>query len=118
MVTDINYYNMHGFENVSDETALTKALYRSEQLIDVMTDGKCSDFQALDETRLSGLKQAICLQAEFYLADGYVSGGGRKVTLGDFFYQEDDFGGCRIISPVALAVLKLGGLYDCGVCAV
>lgn len=118
MLVTTEYYNSGGFENGENAAELTKALYRAEQLIDAITDGKCTAYQELSERMLYDLKHAICSQAEFNLTCGYNRFDITKAEIGDFSYQQDSDGTYKYICPVTMAVLKLGGLYSSEVSAV
>lgn len=108
MLLSIDEYNALGFEGGEDEEACEKALARAERMIDLLTDGKCSD-EDIPEQRLGDLKQAIAAQAESYLLYGAQPAAG-KTTVGDFSYTADS-DNISAVSPLAMAILKLAGLY-------
>ena len=108
MLLTIDEYNALGFEGGEDEEACGKALARAERMIDLLTDGRCSDGDT-PEQRLSDLKQAIAAQAEMYLLHGPQPAAG-KTTVGDFSYTAES-DGISAVSPLAMTILKLAGLY-------
>lgn len=108
MLLTIDEYNALGFEGGEDAEACEKALARAERMVDLLTDGKCSE-EEIPEPILQNLKQAIAAQAELYLQNGAQPAAG-KTTIGDFSYtaESDDI---SAVSPLAMTVLKLAGLY-------
>ena len=108
MLLSIDEYNALGFEGGEDEEACEKALARAERMVDLLTDGKCSD-ENISGQRLGDLKQAIAAQAESYLLYGAQPAAG-KTTVGDFSYTADS-DNISAVSPLAMAILKLAGLY-------
>lgn len=108
MLLSIDEYNALGFEGGEDEEACEKALARAERMVDLLTDGKCSD-ENIPEQWLNDLKQAIAAQAESYLLYGGQPAAG-KTTVGDFSYTADS-DNISAVSPLAMAILKLAGLY-------
>ena len=55
----------------------------------------------------------LSFEAEEYLLNGGQPMSG-KTTVGDFSYSAEENGGTAV-SPLAMTVLKLGGLYCCAV---
>ena len=106
MLLSIDEYNALGFEGAEDEETCEKALARAERMVDLLTDGKCSD-ENMPEQAVKDLKQAIAAQAEMYLLYGAQPAPG-KTTVGDFSYTAE---GISAVSPLAMTVLKLAGLY-------
>ena len=108
MLLTIDEYNALGFEGGEDTEACEKALARAERMVELLTDGKCSD-ENIPRQALRDLKQAIAAQAEMYLLNGAQPAAG-KTTVGDFSYTvESD--GISAVSPLAMTILKLAGLY-------
>ena len=108
MLLTIDEYNALGFEGGEDTEACEKALARAERMVDLLTDGRCSD-ENLPEKAANDLKQAIAAQAEMYLQSGAQPVAG-KTVIGDFSYtaQSDNISS---VSPLAMTILKLAGLY-------
>lgn len=108
MLLTIDEYNALGFEGGEDIEACEKALARAERMVDLLTDGKCSD-ENMPEQTLNDLKQAIAAQTEMYLLYGAQPVAG-KTTVGDFSYaMESD--SISAVSPLTMTILKLAGLY-------
>ncbi|MCL2077388.1 MAG: hypothetical protein FWH08_03165 [Oscillospiraceae bacterium] len=117
MIADIDYYNSQGFDNpAGDDKLLEKALARAERLIDLITGGKCNEYDALSEQARDRLRYAVSAQAENYLINGFDNGGAidHKVKIGDFSYESRNNGIIQSVSPVAMASLKLSGLLYAG----
>ncbi len=110
MILTIEEYKNMGFEGGEDESACEKALTRAENLVALLCGGSLESF---DESAVPCLKQAIAAQAEEYLLNGGQPMSG-KTTVGDFSYSAEENGGTAV-SPLAMTVLKLGGLYCCAV---
>ena len=108
MLLTINEYNALGFEGGEDEETCEKALARAERMVDLLTDGKCSDGDIPEQT-LRDLKQAIAAQAEMYLLNGAQPSAG-KTVIGDFSYTAES-DSISAVSPLAMTILKLAGLY-------
>lgn len=108
MLLTIDEYNALGFEGGEDEESCEKALARAERMVDLLTDGKCSD-ESTPEQWLGDLKQAIAAQTEMYLRDGFQPTAG-KTTIGDFSYTAEK-DSISSVSPLAMTILKLAGLY-------
>ena len=108
MLLSIDEYNALGFEGGEDEEACEKALARAERMVDLLTDGKCSDGD-IPQQWLRDLKQAIAAQAELYLQNGAQPGHG-KTTIGDFSYTAES-DSISAVSPLTMTILKLAGLY-------
>lgn len=108
MLLSVEEYNALGFEGGEDTEACEKALERAERMVDLLTDGKCSDVN-IPEKAVNDLKQAIAAQTEMYLLDGAQQTSG-KTVIGDFSYtaQSDNI---SAVSPLAMTILKLAGLY-------
>lgn len=121
MLLTIEEYNGLGFdgcETEADIPAAEKAIGRAFRMIDLLTDGKASAAEKgeiTNEAAVGNLKQAIGAQAEFYLENGACPTPG-KTVLGDFSYTVENEG-INAISPVAMAILKLSGLFYRGVAA-
>lgn len=107
MLLSIDEYNALGFEGGEDTEACGRALARAERMVDLLTDGKCAG--DIPEQALGDLKQAIAAQAEMYLLHGAQPAAG-KTAVGDFSYtvESDDISS---VSPLAMTILKLAGLY-------
>jgi hypothetical protein len=125
MIVDINYYYNAGFENRGDvqstggshEDCLRKALARAERLIDLVTFGKCRDFDSLHEAAQERLKYAICAQAEWYLIYGYGNPDDNidiKVRIGEYSYESRNNGVIKELAQLAESTLKLSGLLYMG----
>ena len=108
MLLSIDEYNALGFEGGEDAEACEKALARAERMVDLLTDGKCGD-EDIPEQPLRDLKQAIAAQAEMYLLYGAQPAAG-KTTVGDFSYTAES-DSISSVSPLAMTILKLAGLY-------
>ena len=108
MLLTIDEYNALGFEGGEDVETCEKALARAERMVDLLTDGKCSD-ENIPEQQLGDLKQAIAAQTEMYLLYGAQPAAG-KTTVGDFSYTAES-DGISAVSPLAMTILKLAGLY-------
>ena len=108
MLLSIDEYNALGFEGGEDAEVCEKALARAERMIDLLTDGKCSD-EGLPEQSIKDLKQAIAAQTEMYLLYGAQPAAG-KTTVGDFSYTAEG-DSISAVSPLAMTILKLAGLY-------
>ena len=108
MLLTIDEYNALGFEGGEDAEACEKALARAERMIDLLTDGKCSDGE-ISGQYLRDLKQAIAAQTEMYLLNGAQPAPG-KTTVGDFSYTAEG-DSISAVSPLAMTILKLAGLY-------
>ena len=108
MLLTIDEYNALGFEGGEDAEVCEKALARAERMIDLLTDGKCNE-EDIPGVELADLKQAIAAQAEMYLLHGAQPAAG-KTAVGDFSYtvEEDSI---SAVSPLAMTILKLAGLY-------
>lgn len=121
MLLTIEEYNGLGFdgcESEADEERTERAIARAQRMIDLLTDGKAAAAEKgeiADEAAVGNLKQAVGAQAEFYLENGTCPIGG-KTALGDFSYTIESEG-INAISPVAMAILKLSGLFYRGVAA-
>ena len=121
MLLTIEEYNGLGFDGCvdeKDEERVEKAICRAQRMVDLLTDGKAAAAEKgeiTDEAAIGNLKQAIGAQAEFYLENGACPAAG-TTRLGDFSYTIENEG-INAISPVAMAVLKLSGLFYRGVAA-
>jgi hypothetical protein len=114
MIIDVDYYNSLGFSR-GDVQELERALARAESLIDIVTMGKCREYDGLPEAAQYSLKYAICAQAEYYIVHGYDDDGvDCKVKVGDFSYESRSGGVAGSLSSVASATLKLAGLFYAG----
>jgi hypothetical protein len=114
MLVDIEYYNSLGFAE-GDVGELEKVLLRAERLIDLVTFGKCREFENLPGTAQHSLKHAICAQAENYIIHGFDDKSiDAKVKIGDFSYESKSGGVISSLSSVAAATLKLAGLLYSG----
>ena len=108
MLLTIDEYNALGFEGGEDKETCEKALARAERMVDLLTDGRCRD-EDMPEQQLTDLKQAIAAQTEMYLLNGGQPVAG-KTAVGDFSYTvEND--SISAVSPLAMTILKLAGLY-------
>jgi hypothetical protein len=106
-------YEALGFLPGEDETELIRAITRAKLLLDGMTGGACSAPNSLPEEKQLYLKKAICAQAEFLLENGLSQDGFyESVKIGDFSYSRSKQKDRLLISPFAVALLKLNGLYD------
>ena len=108
MLLTIDEYNALGFEGGEDIEACEKALTRAERMVDLLTDGKCSD-ENIPEQALRDLKQAIAAQAEMYLQNGAQPASG-KTAIGDFSYTAEN-DNISVVSTLTMTILKLAGLY-------
>ena len=114
MIRDIDYYNSRDFENPSgDESELHKALIHAEKLIDLVTKGKCREYENLSAPDKDRLKHAVCAQAEEYLMRGLGKNDeiDCRVKMSGFSFESRNNGGVRDLSPLAGAILKLAGLF-------
>lgn len=115
MLLTTEEYNALGFDGGEDEEACDKAIGRSQRMVDLLTDGKCTEYETnpANETVLGNLKQAIAAQAEQYLEIGTTQPLG-KTVVGEFSYSAgvDEI---SVVSPLTMAILKLSGLFYRGV---
>jgi len=86
-----------------------------QRLIDLLTLGKCREFESLSPTAQTHLKNAICAQTEYYIINGFdESAIDAKVKIGDYSYESKSGGVMNSLSPSAMATLKLSGLLYMG----
>jgi hypothetical protein len=124
MLVSAEYYGSKEFEGGEDIPALESALMRAEDVINTVTGGRCDTPSTLAPYALDRLKCAVCLQAEFYIRNGY----DREGMLGDYTVRIGDFSysggsaksssGTSWHSPLcesAKTVLLLAGLLYTGV---
>lgn len=117
MIVDVNEYKDSGFQESEKPGELEKALARAERLINLVTAGKCGEFDTLHKEAQKQLKFAVCAQAEKYIVTGFSDDENTidcKVKIGDFSYESKNNGVINSLSPAALSTLKLSGLLYAG----
>ena len=114
MLVSIDYYESLRFAE-ADVQELERALVRAERLIDLVTFGKCREYDSLPDAAQNSLRYAICAQTERYILHGYDDDAvDAKVKIGDFSYESKSGSVTGTLSSVAGAALKLAGLLYMG----
>lgn len=111
MLLSLEEFEALGYNGAENPEECEKAIMRAQRMIDLLTDGKCREYEKnpVCESVLGHLKNAVGAQAEHYLEAGTVCVFG-KTTIGDFSFSPDR--DCiSTVSPLAMAILKFSGLY-------
>ena len=117
MIVDVNYYNDMGFQGTENIEMFGNAVKRAEGIVNLVTGGKCQEYDSLPPKAQAQLKNAICAQIEHYLNNGINQVEGEinhKVKIGDFSYESRNDSAVNLLSPAAAAILKLSGLLYAG----